>query len=338
MNPSRSSFDAPPPHSNNYIFQDFNQAHPSTPKASGKAARKRIQPLSEPNSARLAEQPDISSNHFTPYRGLFNDSTEARNHRHHVTRFGRQPYVAPANDPSIDEIEKDRQYQVGRIYGAMVRGDRAQDNPGSIAVKRWVHPGAHYKSDLIEAFAHKVFDSLMAQVKEGFRGWHHNDYVEDDRKGEKDDRDVDCLGRLDNIIDALEREKTICEDVMNSASQIRMFVNAPIAYAMRKYQNRVGFSEPVCATVEPILPSGDFLFTETPWLNNIDLMQTDNSLNHHHHDSTAGGVSLADLEHQISQPAEHGTDECPNFETLWNNQPGVQQFSFQPRDSDQNQS
>jgi hypothetical protein len=124
----------------------------------------------------------------------------------------------------------------------MIRGDRAEDNPKSIAMKRWV-TCAHYQPDVVEAFAHKVFDCLLTQVRKGFRGWHHNDYVDDDRKGEERDQQVDCAGRLDNIIDALEREKTICEDVMNSGSQIRMFVNAPIAYAARKYQNRVGNSK-----------------------------------------------------------------------------------------------
>jgi hypothetical protein len=477
-------------------------------------------PMQNPQNP-SAEQPEISSNQFTPYRGLFNNSTKAKNHRHLVTRFGRQPYVSPANDPSIEEIEKDRQYHVGRIYCAMTRGDRAQDNPGSIAVKRWVHPGAHYKSDLVEAFAHKVFDCLLAQVKAGFRGWHHNDYVEDDRKGEKEDRDVDCHGRLDNIIDALEREKTICEDVVTSASQIRMFVNAPIAYAMRKYQNRVGnskrgrtkettdsnsrltkvrrtggrrararsgtapeapasrdtspqfqildnaaapyyltpasqitssspvpaqlsrlplhraavsaslmtthghnanavspsvmctsvmkspyisravmsppcrpasqyhtqgstvvaptqaspsfpssplsynhhsappstdnmryeglmstpeiwpkpqsFDEPLCATMDPSLPASDFLFADSPWSNHLAAPQTESSTDQYHHDSVVGGVSLADLERRVPQHAEPNSNEFPNFETLWNNQPGVQQFSFQPRDGDQSQ-
>ena len=65
----------------------------------------------------------------------------------------------------------------------------------------------------------------------------------DDRKGEDEDRDVTCEERLESIIRALEEEKTICEDVMNSACQIRMFVNAPKAYANRKYQNRVGNSK-----------------------------------------------------------------------------------------------
>ncbi|KAF2626760.1 hypothetical protein BU25DRAFT_342855, partial [Macroventuria anomochaeta] len=188
---------------------------------------------------------DSSEVHFTPYgpyRGLFHDSDGARDHRHFCTRFGRQTYIHPEDDPSIDQVESDRNHHVGRIYDAMIRGDRAQDNAGSIAMKRWVHC-AHYKSDLVEAFAHKVFDCLLVQVKEGFRGWHHNDYVDDDRKGEKEDREADCVGRLENIIDALEREKTICEDVVNSASQIRMFVNAPIAYASRKLQNRLGNSK-----------------------------------------------------------------------------------------------
>lgn len=158
------------------------------------------------------------------------------------TRFGRQPYIHPEDDPTIIEIEKNRGQEVGRIYDAMTRADRARDNVNSIAMKRWVNC-AHYKTDLVEAFAHKVFDCLIVQVREGFRGWHHNDYVDDDRKGEKEDREADCMGRLENILDALEREKTICEDVVNSASQIRMFVNAPIAYAARKHQNRVGNSK-----------------------------------------------------------------------------------------------
>ncbi|XPS76643.1 hypothetical protein M3J09_008691 [Ascochyta lentis] len=185
---------------------------------------------------------EIRSTLYGPYCSFFLSSDAARDHRHLSTRFGRQPYISPKEDPTIIEIENDRQYQVGRIYDAMTRGDRAQDNTNSIAMKRWVN-GAHYKSDLVESFAHKVFDCLLVQVTEGFRGWHHNDYVDDDRKGEKEDREADCMSRLENIIDALEREKTICEDVVNSASQIRMFVNAPIAYAARKYQNRVGNSK-----------------------------------------------------------------------------------------------
>jgi hypothetical protein len=124
----------------------------------------------------------------------------------------------------------------------MTRGDKARDNEKSIAMKRWVH-GAYYKSHLVEAHCHKVFDCLLEQARLGYRGWDHNDYVADDRKGEDEDRDVDCAARLDNIIRALEQEKTICEDVMNSACQIRMFVNAPKAYANRKYQNRVGNSK-----------------------------------------------------------------------------------------------
>jgi hypothetical protein len=41
----------------------------------------------------------------------------------------------------------------------------------------------------------------------------------------------------------LEEEKTICEDVMTSECQIRMFVNAPRAYAQRKKANRQGNSK-----------------------------------------------------------------------------------------------
>jgi hypothetical protein len=108
---------------------------------------------------------------------------------------------------------------VERIYNAMTSGEAAKDNRGSIAMKRWVLD-AHYPPDLVEAYAHKLFDCLLAQAKEGFRGWVHNDYVADERKGEDIDKDVDCAGRLDNIVQALEHEKTICEDVMNSACQI----------------------------------------------------------------------------------------------------------------------
>jgi hypothetical protein len=179
---------------------------------------------------------------YDPFQNLFHTSDHARDHRRRATRFDRMPYCDPESDYTIVDIENNRLHNIMRIYNAMTSGGRAKDNRGSIAMKRWVLD-AHYPPDLVEAYAHKVFDCLLAQTKEGFRGWVYNDYVADERKGDDIDKDVDCAGRLDNIIHALEQEKTICEDVMNSACQIRMFVNAPRAYANRKHQNRVGNSK-----------------------------------------------------------------------------------------------
>jgi hypothetical protein len=179
---------------------------------------------------------------YRPYSQLYQSSEDAKRHRHVDTRFNREPYIPQSQDSTIISIEAERSHHVQRIYDAMTSGNSARDNMGSIAMKRWVH-AAHYPANLVEAYAHKVFDCLLAQAKDGFRGWHHNDYVVDDRKGEDEDRDVNCKERLDNVIRALEEEKTICEDVMNSACQIRMFVNAPKAYANRKHQNRVGNSK-----------------------------------------------------------------------------------------------
>ena len=89
-------------------------------------------------------------------------------------------------------------------------------------------------------------------MNEGFRGWPHNDYASDDRKGgEGEDKNLDCAERLDSIIRSLQQEKTICEDIMTSKCQIRMFVNAPRAYAARKSANRVGNSKRKKATDFP---------------------------------------------------------------------------------------
>jgi len=189
----------------------------------------------------LLEQ-SAEESQYGAYRGLFATAAQASTFRKEATRFNRQPYIPPNEDTSISTIEQNRTHHVERIYNAMTRGDVARDNSGSIAMKRWVHH-SYYDPGLVEAYAHKVFDCLLLQSKEGFRGWNHNDYVVDDRKGEDEDRDVDCAARLDNVIRALEEEKTICEDVMNSACQIRIFVNAPKAYATRKYQNRIGNSK-----------------------------------------------------------------------------------------------
>ena len=180
-------------------------------------------------------QTDARSSQYRPFRGSFGGSEMARDYRKTATRFNRKPYRHPETDSSISEIENDRSFHVERIYNAMTRSDAARDNGGSIAMKRWVH-SAYYDSDLVESHAHKILDCLLEQAKDGFRGWPHNDYVTDDRKGEDEDKDVSCAGRLDNIVRALEEEKTVCEDVMNSACQIRMFVNAPKAYANRKYR------------------------------------------------------------------------------------------------------
>lgn len=179
---------------------------------------------------------------YPAYASRYADDIEARNYRRKALRFDRQPYKVPEEDPTIVDIESNRNFHVMRIYNAMTSCEFAKDNPGSPATKRWVNE-AHYDPKLVEAYAHKVFDCMLQQVRFGFRGWIHNDYVADERKGDDIDKDVECAGRLDNIIMALEQEKTVCEDVMNSACQIRMFVNAPRAYANRKHQNRVGNSK-----------------------------------------------------------------------------------------------
>lgn len=211
--------------------------------------------LGTPDSRIMSSSPQVTSAHhslyhaaptrqskYEPFQARFHDAKEARDHRRRGTRFDRQPYCSPNTDHTIAEIENNRPVNVMRIYNAMTSGEAARDNPGSIAMKRWVND-AHYPADLVEAYAHKVFDCLLDQAKEGFRGWVHNDYVADERKGDDIDKDVDCAGRFENIILALEQEKTICEDVMNSACQIRMFVNAPRAYSNRKHQNRIGNSK-----------------------------------------------------------------------------------------------
>ncbi|EMD69876.1 hypothetical protein COCSADRAFT_166824 [Bipolaris sorokiniana ND90Pr] len=196
-----------------------------------------------PTSSRHSSAPPhIPGQHYGPFLGRFRTSEDAKVYRRDKMRFGRRPWRDPDSDPTIAETEHNRDFHVERIYNAMICGDFARDNAKSTALKRWVHE-PHYSSDLVEAYAHKVFDCLLEQVKKGFRGWNQNDYVNDERKGEDDDKDIDCAGRLKNVIAALRQEKSICENVMSSAWQIRMFVNAPKAYAKRKDQNRVGNSK-----------------------------------------------------------------------------------------------
>jgi hypothetical protein len=201
----------------------------------------------------MQHSPGISNiqshtSHYAPFSGIFPSPQIASDFRKEALRFQRTPYRSLESDPSTQELETNRQYNIERIYNAMTRGDIAKDNSGSIAMRRWVHSD-FYPSDLVEAYAHKVFDCLIEQAKYGFRGWHHNDYASDDRKGEPEDKDVSCAERLDNVIQAITEEKTICEDIMTSACQIRMFVNAPRAYARRKEANRHGNSKRRKATV-----------------------------------------------------------------------------------------
>ncbi|KAF2703660.1 hypothetical protein K504DRAFT_391895, partial [Pleomassaria siparia CBS 279.74] len=184
----------------------------------------------------------VKATHYAPFQGMFGDSEAARNFRKDALRVDKKPYRPPDSDPTIWKIESERSHHVKSIYEAMIRSDVAKDNPKSNAMRRWVED-PFYDSPLVEAYSHRIFDALISQVKEGFRGWKHDDYTQDERKGELEDTEVSCEERLCNIIKALEEEKTICEDVMNSACQIRMFVNAPKAYAGRKLNNRVGNSK-----------------------------------------------------------------------------------------------
>jgi hypothetical protein len=223
----------------------YNMHHRSLSAASGSPAvapMPSLPPIYPVYSIPPNEQNAVRQTVYDPFQDLFETPEDARDYRRRATRFDRQPYIKPESDESIAEIERERSRHVGRIFDAMTSGEHAKDNPNSIAMKRWVRDD-HYRPDLVEAYAHKLLDCLLQQAKEGFRGWQHNDYVADERKGEVVDKDVDCAQRLDNIVRALQQEKTICEDVMNSACQIRMFVNAPTAYANRKHQNRVGNSK-----------------------------------------------------------------------------------------------
>lgn len=120
---------------------------------------------------RNTPQPATASNSkYDTYVGRFNSPAQASHYRKQATRFNREPYRHPDSDETIAEIERDRAVHVQRIYNAMTNGESARDNKGSIAMKRWVH-GAYYESSLVEAYAHKVFDILLVQVKEGFRGF-----------------------------------------------------------------------------------------------------------------------------------------------------------------------
>jgi hypothetical protein len=196
----------------------------------------------QPSSRHSSAPPRAEGQAYGPFQHRFRGPEEAKQYRRTKARCNRTPWLKPEDDETIGQVERERDRHVERIYNAMVSGHRYRDNKASTAEKRWV-TGAHYDPAMIEAYAHRVFEALMEQVKEGYRGWAQNDYVNDERKGEDDDKDADCAMRLDNIVDALELEKTICENVMSSAWQIRMFVNAPKAYAKRKYQNRVGNSK-----------------------------------------------------------------------------------------------
>ncbi|KAL6710148.1 hypothetical protein ACN47E_009939 [Coniothyrium glycines] len=213
-----------------------------------------MQPLPHSASRHSSAPPQaIALSKYDTFRGCFPSAHSAKQYRHDSMRFDRQPCRDPSSDPTIADVEAHRHEHVERIYNAMIRSDIARDNPNSTALKRWVYD-AHYPSLMVESYAHKVFDALLEQVKHGFRGWHQNDYVVDERKGDDEDRDIDCIGRLENIISALEQEKSICENVMASSSQIRMFVNAPKAYSKRKDQNRVGNGKRLNARGE--LPEG----------------------------------------------------------------------------------
>ncbi|OAL45370.1 hypothetical protein IQ07DRAFT_662265 [Pyrenochaeta sp. DS3sAY3a] len=195
--------------------------------AQSKAAKVQSSGATNPNAQPVYQQ----------FKGLFTTSSQAKQYRQQ--QMSNRPYQDPMLDPTLAPIENNRAAVVQQIYNAMISAHMARDNQGSVAMRRWVS-SAYYDSSLVESYAHKIYDCLIDQVKFGYRGWPQNDYLSDDRKGDVDDKDVNCGERLNRIIVALMQEKTICEDVLQSASQIRMFINAPNAYAKRKDQNRNG--------------------------------------------------------------------------------------------------
>lgn len=88
------------------------------------------------------------SGQYSPFSGVFRSPEQARNYRRTATRCNRKPYRPPESDPTIQDISNNRETHVRRIYEAMINGDQAQDNPNSIAMRRWVQ-AAHYDSTMV---------------------------------------------------------------------------------------------------------------------------------------------------------------------------------------------
>ncbi|KAF2205444.1 hypothetical protein GQ43DRAFT_428042 [Delitschia confertaspora ATCC 74209] len=179
---------------------------------------------------------------YPAYHDFFRSPEEARVYRRQRSQTGT-PYIAPASDPTFMDLKANRDRYVRLVYMAMVRGDKAKDNLNSLARKRWVVSQHHLDQDVV-AHCHKVIDCLIDQVQHGYKGLPAYDLVNGTsrRKYETADENATCAERFHNIIQALETEKTICEDVMGSTRRTRMFVNAPVGYAKRKEDNRQGNS------------------------------------------------------------------------------------------------
>ncbi|OCK83597.1 hypothetical protein K432DRAFT_390274 [Lepidopterella palustris CBS 459.81] len=173
---------------------------------------------------------------YPAYTSSFGNNLErARRYRNRVRTL---PYINPANDATIASVEGDRDNWIKKIYNAMVRGDLACDGPSAKSRKHWVQT-PYFDVGEIKWASIELFEAVMDHCKNGFRlEKEDNKCPPAASRANPSDREATCKERITTIIESLEKEKTVCDDMMEGGKHIKMFVNAPLTYTKSKISNR----------------------------------------------------------------------------------------------------
>jgi hypothetical protein len=88
-----------------------------------------------------------------------------------------------------------------------------------------------------------------------------------------------------------------------------------------------GFENSLYTAMDPLLPANDSVVSHPVWPDSLTPIEASNA-NYLEQTPAATGVSLADLENLPSQHIESSTGDHLDFQSFWNEQPGVQHTSF----------
>ena len=94
------------------------------------------------------------------------------------------------------------------------------------------------------------------------------------------------------------------------------------------WPNTAAFDNTFCTPVDPSLASNDLLFPQQVWADTLTPTQAVDSPHCFDQHQPIEHVSLADVEHISPRALDGNLGDPADFESFWNEQPGVQPFYF----------
>jgi hypothetical protein len=179
---------------------------------------------------------DTDPYHFddngVPELAFSEDQDSAHAYRRRATK---PPAIDSASDDTIKPTYQHLELWVSTMVQAMFNLDGTLESPTHPSYKMFRHGSKTALTGYeVEATCRVLFDIVIDRCYFGFRGPTKDNLALKPSEGHTDDRDGNCLKRIENVTAALRFSKCICRDVMYEDYNCIKLANAPLSYLGQK--------------------------------------------------------------------------------------------------------